>query len=102
LYSFLRYDADTGQRFLVVVNLNPKTGVDDIRIRLPDAAIRALGLAEKDRATQLELLDRLAVRDAAAASATIAEAIDKGISIAEMPPLSACYFEIKAAGPMSH
>lgn len=102
LYSFLRYDAGTGQRFLVVVNLNPKTGVDDIRVCLPDTAIRALGLGGKDRATRLELLDRLAVRDAAAASATIAEAIGKGISIAEMPPLSACYFEIKVAGPMSH
>ncbi len=99
LYSFLRYDPKTGQRFLVVVNLNPKSTMDDVRIRLPEAAIRAVGFGQKDRNTELELLDRLAEKEAEATLATLEEAMTRGISIAEVPPLGACYFEIKLAPP---
>jgi hypothetical protein len=95
LYGFLRYDVNTGQRFLVLANLNATTTLDDIRVKIPEAAIKALGLESKDRQTVLELLDRLAPKEAAAAASSIAEAMERGINIAEIPPLMACYFEIK-------
>ena len=94
LYSFLRYDANTGQRFLVVANLNPTALLDDVRIRFPEATIRALGLASSDRKTRLGLLDRIVENEADATGSTIATAIDQGIEFGEIPPLTARYFEI--------
>ena len=97
LYSFLRYDANTGQRFLVVINLNPTTIMDDVQIRLPEPAMRALGLAGQNRETMLELRDRLVTNEADATAAKMGEAMEQGIPVAELPPLTARYFEIKVA-----
>ncbi len=94
LYSFLRYDANTGQRFLIVANLNPTTLLDDVRIRIPETTIKALGLASYDRKTRLGLLDRMVKNEADATGSTIANAIDQGIEFGEIPPLTARYFEI--------
>lgn len=102
LYSFLRYDANTGQRFLAVINLNPTTLMSDVRVRVPEATLKALGLASSDRDTHLDLRDRLVENEADATGASIAEAVEKGIGIGEIPPLTARYFEIKVAGPTKH
>jgi glycosidase len=88
-YAFLRSDPQSGQRFLVAINLNPATPLKDVRIILPEAAI-----APPDRQAGLHLVDRLAEKNPVALRSTIAEAIDRGVPIAEIPPLSACYFEI--------
>ena len=97
LYSFLRYDANSGQRFLVVINLNPTTLMDDVRIQLPEATLKALGLASHERSSHLDLRDRIVENEADATGATIAEAAEKGIGLGEIPPLTARYFEIKIA-----
>lgn len=97
LYSFLRYDVNTGQRFLVVINLNPKTLMDGVRIQLPETTLKALGLASQARDTHLDLRDRIVANEPDATGATITEAMDKGIGIGEIPPLTARYFEIKVA-----
>jgi hypothetical protein len=97
LYSFLRYDANTGQRFLVVINLNPTAIMDDVTVRVPEPAMRALGLTGQSREIVLQLRDRLAGSEAAATAAKIGEATEKGIPVAELPPLTARYFEIKVA-----
>ena len=36
LYAFLRYDAQSGQRYLVVVNLNPALTLKNLRVIFPD------------------------------------------------------------------
>jgi glycosidase len=89
LYAFLRSDLQSGQRFLVAVNLNSAAPLQDVRIILPETAI-----APPDRQAGLHLIDRLAEKNPVTLRSTSAEAIDRGVPIAEIPPLSACYFEI--------
>jgi glycosidase len=80
LYAFLRYDCASGQCFLVVVNLHPTSALHAIRIHLPEQAERFLS-----RNPSLKLIDRL--------SDLTGEIADDAVRIAEMPPLSASYFE---------
>jgi glycosidase len=98
LYSFLRYDPNTAQRFVVVVNLNPTTAMKDARIIFPKSVITALGLESQAGGSDLQLRDRLAAKEGATASSTIDEASEHGIQIAEIPPLTAGYFELKVGG----
>ena len=98
LYAFLRYDPATQQRFLVVANLHPKDSLRDARIILPQNALRFLDL--ETEAIKLELMERLN-GEIAPISLTAATAVAAGIPIAELPPLSAFYFEFGAVGPHS-
>ena len=98
LYSFLRYDLNTGQRFLVVVNLNPTTTLQGIRIILPDSVIKSLGLDSQYRNSDLRLIDRLAAKEGTTANSTVAEATEHGIPLNEIQPLASCYFELKVDG----
>jgi glycosidase len=93
LYAFLRYDPSTQQRFLVVANLHPKESMQDVRILLPAHALEFLDLEEQT----VTLTERLSER-AGAISLTIAEARTDGIHLADIPPLSALYFEFRPAG----
>lgn len=90
LYSFLRLDRATGQRFLVAVNLNPTTALKDVHIRLTDSALPA-----QDRQEQLHVVDRLNVPSLVDLRSTIGYAQESGIPVAEIPPLTAVYLEIK-------
>ena len=98
LYSFLRYDVNIAQRFVVVVNLNPTTALKDVRIILPESVIKSLGLDSQYRNSDLRLVDRLAAKERATATSTVAEASEHGIPFGEIPPLTACYFEVKVGG----
>ena len=57
--------------------------------------MRALGLVGQSRETVLELRDRLVTNEADATAAKIGEAMEHGIPVAELLPLTARYFEIK-------
>ena len=81
-----------------MVNLNPTTALKDVRIILPESVIKSLGLDSQYRNSDLRLVDRLAAKERATASSTVAEASEHGILIAEIPPLTACYFELKVGG----
>jgi glycosidase len=96
IYSFLRYDPDTAQRFLVVVNLNPHTEIKEARVKLPEAAMKSIGLDSQKGASELELRDRLGVQDTTTKS-TMTEAAEQGILMPEIPPLTARYFELKVS-----
>ena len=98
LYSFLRYDLNTAQRFLVVVNLNPTTTLKDIRIILPESVIKSVGLDSQYRNSDLQWVDRLAANEGATAKSTVNEASKHRITIPEIPPLTARYFELKVGG----
>jgi glycosidase len=97
LYSFLRYDHNTAQRFLVVVNLNPTTALKDVRIILPESVLKVLGLDTQPRNSDLRLIDRLAAKEGITATSTVSELSGPGIPIAEIPPLTARYFEFKVS-----
>ena len=96
LYSFLRYDPVSGQRFLVVVNLHPTSALKDVQVRLPETAIAAIGLNSQDRGAKIRIKDRLNVTPLADVTLNAGYLRESGIPITEIPPLSACYLEIKA------
>jgi glycosidase len=93
LYAFLRYDHMTAQRFLVVANLHPTIAFQDIRILLPSDAIQFLDL---DPASSATLRDRLGEEGVKTYSTF--EGSAAVIPVAEMPQLSARYFEFVAEG----
>jgi glycosidase len=95
LYSFVRHDPMSGQRFVVVVNLNPTTALKDIQIRLPESALAAIGLNTQDRATPITIKDRLNKAPLADLTLDLGFLRESGVPIAEIPPLSAAYLEIK-------
>jgi glycosidase len=90
LYAFLRYELESGQRFVVVANLHPNETFRDIRIQLPDDALRFLDLDPKSSMT---LRDRLSEEP----FETIV-APDASIPIPDLRPLSARYLEFASKG----
>jgi len=93
LYAFLRYDPLTRQRFLVVANLHPQTALRDVRILIPESALQSLPLNSESSATKLKLIEWL-TETPLEIRLTIAEAVSAGIPLAEIPSLSAFYFEL--------
>jgi glycosidase len=89
LYAFLRKDPQSGQKFLVVANLNPSTTLTDVRVQLPASVF-----AGQDRQSQLFVIDRLNPKPLADLKSTIGFVQDSGAPIAELPPLTACYLEL--------
>ena len=85
VYAFLRYDAVSGQRFLVIANLHPRETVRDVHIQLPNEALRFLDLDSRSSAI---LRDRLAEEPF---EATLTP--EASISAVHLRPLSACYLE---------
>jgi glycosidase len=93
LYAFLRYDRTTPQRFLILANLHPTIPLRDVRVRLPETAMRFLDWNEPaDR--KIELSDRLGPARTTKLRSTILEALDTGIPIPEIPPLTPLYLEL--------
>lgn len=95
LYSFLRYDAASGQRFLAVVNLNPRTTLKDVSVIIDRAAGEFLGMSKLDPKTPLTFSDRLGAKDAASATSCIEDAAGAGVWIGDIAPATALYFELK-------
>jgi glycosidase len=96
LYAFLRYDPLTNQRFLVVANLHPETALRDVRIVIPETALQSLGLNLESSHTKLKLIEWL-TETPLEIRLTIAEAASPGVPIAQIPPLTAFYFEFVRA-----
>lgn len=100
LYSYLRYDAATGQRLLVVVNLHPDQAFADVRIRFSKKAMRFLGLdtIAGSRTVPVIAGDRLGEvsGESAAIQTTPAEMENPGLRIKELQPLTAAYYELQA------
>ena len=95
LYSFVRCDLISGQRFVVVVNLNPTTALKDVQVRLSENALTASGLTKLDRETHVTITDRLNAKPLADVTSNAGYIRESGVPIAELPPLSAAYLEIK-------
>jgi len=89
-YSFLRYDQQSGQRFVVAANLHPKITFKDVHVLLPGSVFEG-----QDRHAPLRVLDRVNPQPLADITSTIDFLQDSGIPISEIPPMTACYLEIK-------
>lgn len=94
LYAFLRYDPLTNQRFLVVANLHSQTALRDVRIMIPETALQSLGLNLESSHPRLKLIEWL-TETPLEIRLTSAEAVSPGIPIAEIPSLTAFYFEFR-------
>lgn len=95
LYTFLRYDKESGQRFLLAVNLNPRETLKDVSVRVEAKAIEQLDLKIVDPKTPLTLTDRLAVNEPSTATSCASELAATGVWIGDIPPLTARYYEIQ-------
>jgi glycosidase len=90
LYAFLRYDPLIGQRFLIIANLHPQIALQNVRVLLPSSALQFLDLTGQP-SSKLKLIEWLS-EESLEIRVTIAEATNSGISILEIPRLSAFYF----------
>lgn len=100
LYTYLRYDAKTGQRMLVVVNLHPSTAMENVRIMISPSAMRFLGWDALIGSTKVivsaaDRLGRLAV-EAASWAGTPAEMENPGVHIKKIPALTPAYYELSS------
>ncbi len=98
LYSYLRFDPATQQRFLVIVNLHPRETLHDLRVRLTRPAMQFLGWDDIAGSKTVPIMVRDALGDMPAESADIqstpAEMDTPGLPLKELPPLSAAYYEL--------
>ena len=92
LYSFLRYDGASGQRFLVVVNLHPAETLKDVHVIIPSATAQSLGLGDAKKS--ISLTDRIAPSQPLTATATLSDAANVCIRVGDIPPATPLYFEL--------
>lgn len=94
-YSYLRSDPVKDSHFLVTSNFHGSATMRDIRVRLPENAVEALGL---DRTEDVWLLleDELNPKGKIFAM-PLKGALEKGIYVEELAPLSAAYWRITTA-----
>jgi len=101
LYSYLRYDPTTGQRMLVVVNLNPDETLRDVRIQFPRRAMRFLGWDTIAGSKTVPVVARDRLGDVPGEAAEIAtnpaEMEQPGLRIKELQPMTAAYYELQSA-----
>jgi glycosidase len=91
LYAFLRYDAVSDQRFLVVVNLHPTSELQETHILFPLESIRWLQLAPNEDSWRfcerlVGTLKITAIRSSLESSS--------GLPLPTLAPLTAYFFEI--------
>ncbi len=86
IHAFLRYDARSEQRILVVVNLHPSHSFDHVRIWLPAEALAFLELPPEQPLHAAEQIG-------GTQTATSPRA-DEGLQIHGLAPLSAGYWEL--------
>jgi glycosidase len=92
LYAFLRYDTTTAQRFLIVANLHPSVGLENVRVMLPAEAMRFLDLDPNAADLRINLTDRLG-ENRNRIELVKAEAEGPGVLVPSIAPLSAMFFE---------
>ena len=97
LYSYLRHDPASGQRVLVVVNLNPTEAMRNVRIRPRRAGFPRLGGACGSKIVPIVARDLLGdvPGEIAEIKTNPAEMEKPGLPIKELQPLTAAYYELK-------
>ena len=91
LYAYLRFDVKRGQRFLVLANLHRSETLRDVQVRLPREAVAFLQMPAKPALKPVErLMD-------AKTEIALAGAEDGAmmVRVAELPPLTPFYIELK-------
>ena len=84
LYSFLRRDPATGQKFLVVINLHPTRTFEDVKISSPSGATGFLGIKAD---AEVKLVEKLT------GSPEMNSRLPD-LAVGSIPPLTPRFFEI--------
>jgi hypothetical protein len=87
LYAFLRSDAESGQKFLCLVNFHPQQAMTDLRVRIPREALGAMPLAER-----YEMIDRFTGVSHGVTS--FEELIEQGVFVPCIPAMNAVFLEV--------
>ncbi len=87
LYSFLRFDASSGQRLLVIANLHPTETLERVLVQIPLDAIDFIRLRAT---TRVSITERLKERPAPGIFA-----IGDGIELGDLDPATASIFEFQ-------
>ena len=87
LYSFLRYDPASQQRFLIIANFHQRHSLSNVRVLLPGQALEFLNINGNSR---LHLSECLSTNQSAVEITSVSD----GICIPVIPPLTAYYFSI--------
>jgi hypothetical protein len=95
LYAFERHDPVGGQRFLVVANLHKEITFQNARVLIPAGALGLANTPQQSEIASLQFMERLENK------MTLHLEIDKStgnlcLEIPAIPPLTPCYFEVKA------
>lgn len=91
IYSYMRRDKESSQAYLVVANLNPQEGLDNVSIQIPDHALKWLGskLAGKKELSFTDVLG-----SGKKITALNSDLASDGMVIDHLPAMSACYFKV--------
>ena len=92
LYAYLRFDPKRGQRFLVLANLHRSETFRDVQVRLPREAVAFLQMPAKPALKPVERLMDTKTEIALAG----AEDGAMMVRVAELPPLTPFYIELKS------
>jgi glycosidase len=92
LYAFLRFDAATAQRFLIVANLHPKEAFRELQIGIPKEAIAFLKFAPQQIPQLVERLRSSEMQIVAEGSIADGHLVFR---IASLPPLTPVFFELR-------
>jgi len=85
---------ESGQTFLIVVNLNPWKSLKNVQIVLPGSAAQSIGLNRVVPESRIHLTDRLAIDQPISVETTASKATGAGVPIVDLPALTPIYFEM--------
>lgn len=88
IYSYLRYDPDSGQRFLVVVNLSGCSTMKEVNLLCPQEALAWLDLGHEALRFKERLTDGRSIQGVGR------ELSETGLIVGDLPPCSSLFFEI--------
>lgn len=97
LYAFLRFDAASGQRFLVVAHLHRSNALREVYVRLPAEALAFIGLPPSHPPRLVERLSPFVPTPSLTADT------EGGLVVrfSELAPLTACYLDLHPTSPIA-
>ena len=98
-HAYVRSDLRSESRYLVTSNFHPNATLRHVRVRLSEAAVEALGLAETSD-EWLVLKDRLALDGQPVRAIRLSDALREGIYLDQLAPLSSYYWEIQTTNTL--
>lgn len=103
LYACLRYDAMSGQRICVLVNMHPTIGFEHVSVRFSREALKFLDLPGADlkvgnQAYPFECRELLSPETGTRVDCRIVDADSVKLEVERIPPLMPFYLEMKVGG----